>query len=92
MNKYITQTVIRKWGNSQGIRLSKEILSRMGLKEGDTIKINIHDGKMIIEKADRPKYANLKERLEAYYNKSLDEIYIESTQETDVDEPIGLEQ
>ena len=62
---FTTQTVIRKWGNSQGIRLSKEILSQMDLKEDDTIGISIYNGKMTIEKVNRPKYLNLAERLEA---------------------------
>ena len=29
--KYVIQTNIRRWGNSQGIRLPKEILSQMNL-------------------------------------------------------------
>ena len=44
MNMFTTQTIIRKWGNSQGIRLSKEILSQMNLNEDDTIGISIYDG------------------------------------------------
>jgi len=88
---YTTQTNIRKWGNSQGIRLSKEIMAWMDLKENDTVGINVCDGKMIIEKVNKPKYLNLQERLEAFYKKPLDEIYVESTQEADVDNPVGNE-
>lgn len=89
---YKTQTIIKKWGNSQGIRLSKEILSKMNLKENDTIGIDIFDGKMVIEKINKPKYLNLKERLEAFYKRPIEEIYVESTQEVDVGDPIGEEQ
>lgn len=89
---FTTQTVIKKWGNSQGIRLSKELLSQMDLKENDTVEININNGKMLIEKINKPKYLNLKERLEAYYKKPIDEIYVESTQEVDVGNPVGDEQ
>lgn len=89
---FTTQTVIKKWGNSQGIRLSKELLSQMDLKENDTIEININNGKMLIEKINKPKYLNLKERLEAYYKKPIDEIYVENTQEVDVGNPVGDEQ
>ena len=32
-NGYTVQTNIRRWGNSQGIRLSKEILAQMNLQE-----------------------------------------------------------
>ncbi len=91
MNEFTTQTVIRRWGNSQGIRLSKEILSQMNLKEDDTIGISICDGKMTIEKVNKPKYLNLAERLEAFYKRPIEEIYVESTQEVDVGDPQGNE-
>ena len=91
MNAFTTQTIIRRWGNSQGIRLSKEILSQMDLKEDDTIGISIYDGKMTIEKVNKPKYLNLEERLEAFYQRPIDEIYVESTQEVDVGDPKGNE-
>lgn len=91
VNKFISQTVIRRWGNSQGIRLSKEVMSQMNLKENDTIGINIYDGKMTIEKINKPKYLNLQERLEAFYKRPIDEIYVESTQEVDVGSPVGNE-
>ena len=89
---YATQTTIKKWGNSQGIRLSKEILLQMDLKENDTIGIDIYDGKMVIEKINKPKYLNLQERLEAFYKRPIEEIYVESTQEVDVGDPVGDEQ
>lgn len=91
VNVFTAQTVIRKWGNSQGIRLSKEILSQMNLKEDDTIGISIYDGKMTIEKINKPKYLNLKERLEAFYKRPIEEIYVESVQEVDVGDPVGNE-
>ena len=91
MNMFTTQTIIRKWGNSQGIRLSKEILSQMNLKEDDTIGISIYDGKMTIEKVNKSKYLNLEERLEAFYKRPIEEIYVESTQEVDVGDPKGNE-
>lgn len=89
---YATQTTIKKWGNSQGIRLSKEILLRMDLKENDTIGIDIYDGKMVIEKISKPRYLNLQERLEAFYKRPIEDIYVESTQEVDVGDPVGNEQ
>ena len=90
-NLFISQTAVRRWGNSQGIRLSKEIINRMNLKEDDEVSISIDDGKMIIDKINKPKYLNLKERLEAFYNKPIDEIYVESTQEVDTGVPKGEE-
>ena len=90
-NSYTIQTNIRRWGNSQGIRLSKEILAQMDLQENDTVGINIYDGKMTVEKVNKPKYLNLAERLEAFYKRPIDEIYVESTQEVDVGDPKGNE-
>ena len=91
-NSYTIQTNIRRWGNSQGIRLSKEILAQMDLQENDTVGIKIYDGKMTVEKINKPKYLNLTERLEAFYKRPIDEIYVESTQEVDVGDPVGNEQ
>lgn len=90
-NVYTMQTNIRRWGNSQGIRLTKEILAHMDLQENDTVGINICDGKMTVEKINKPKYLNLAERLEAFYKRPIDEIYVESTQEVDVGDPKGNE-
>ena len=90
-NVYSIQTNIRRWGNSQGIRLSKEIMTQMNLQENDTVGIKLYDGKMTIEKINKPKYLNLTERLEAFYKRPIDEIYVESTQEVDVGDPKGNE-
>lgn len=90
-NSYTIQTNIRRWGNSQGIRLSKEILAQMDLQENDTVGIKIYDGKMTVEKINKPKYLNLTERLEAFYKRPIDQIYVESTQEVDVGDPQGNE-
>lgn len=89
---FTSQTAVRRWGNSQAIRLSKEIINKMDLKENDNIEISINNGKMIIEKIDKHKYLNLRERLESFYNKPIDKIYVESTQEVDVGAPKGNEQ
>ena len=91
-NSYTIQTNIRRWGNSQGIRLSKEILAQMNLQENDTVGINVYNGKMTVEKINKPKYLNLEERLGAFYKRPIDEIYVESTQEVDVGAPVGNEQ
>lgn len=92
INVFTMQTIIRKWGNSQGIRLSKELLSKMDLKENDRVGINICDRKMTIEKINKPKYLNLQERLESFYKRPIDEIFVESSQEVEAGGPIGNEQ
>ena len=92
-NIFVVQTAIKKWGNSQGIRLSKEITKRMNLHENDMVDLSVdtENGRIIIEKTCRPKYSDLKERLEAFYNKPLDDIYVESDQDEDMGAPVGDE-
>lgn len=87
---FISQTAIKKWGNSQGIRLSKEIISSAGLKENDSVEISVNNGVITIKKV-KPKYLTLKERLEVFYNKPIDDIYVESSQEVDVGTHVGNE-
>ena len=52
---------IRKIGNSEGIIIPKEVLSRMGLKAGDTLQIS-EDGSAI---ALRPDQADLARQMKA---------------------------
>ena len=63
----------------------------MDLQENDTVGINVYDGKMTVEKINKPKYLNLAERLEAFYKRPIEEIYVESTQEVDVGDLKGNE-
>ena len=42
--------VITKWGNSQGIRLSKDVLSSANLKIGDGIEIIANENEIVIKK------------------------------------------
>lgn len=90
-NDYMLKTNVRRWGNSQGIRLPKELMSQMNLKENDAIGICVKDGKMMIEKLNNQKYPSLKERLEDFYKKPIDEIFVESAQEFDAGSPVGDE-
>jgi antitoxin MazE len=40
---------ISKWGNSQGLRMPKDIMESLHLHVGDDVSITIVDGKVIIE-------------------------------------------
>ena len=40
---------ISKWGNSQGLRMPKDIMDSLHLQVGDNVNITILDGKVIIE-------------------------------------------
>ena len=50
------KTKILKWGNSQGIRFSKELLERVGLSVDDPIDISVsNNDEIIISKANKEK-------------------------------------
>ena len=40
---------ISKWGNSQGLRMPKDIMETLHLQVGDDVNITILDGKVILE-------------------------------------------
>lgn len=42
------QTKIQKWGNSQGLRLNKELLQSAGFKIGDEVEIKLEGGTLVI--------------------------------------------
>ncbi|MBT9543861.1 MAG: AbrB/MazE/SpoVT family DNA-binding domain-containing protein [Candidatus Sericytochromatia bacterium] len=42
-------TKLQKWGNSQGLRLSKEILSSLHLAVGDEVEVSVEQGRIVIE-------------------------------------------
>ena len=45
-------TKIKKWGNSQGIRISRDILRILKWKIDDEVNIKIEENKLIIEKSN----------------------------------------
>ena len=44
---------IQKWGNSQGLRISKNLLSDAQLDVGDEVDISVKEGIMIVTPAKR---------------------------------------
>ncbi|MCI0336392.1 MAG: AbrB/MazE/SpoVT family DNA-binding domain-containing protein [Acidobacteria bacterium] len=46
---------IQKWGNSQGLRLTKHVLDDAGISIGDDVEIIVGKNEIIIKKA-RPKF------------------------------------
>ena len=59
-------TSIQKWGNSQGVRLSKNILSIAGFPETGAVKIVAEPDRIIIQKVGKRKYQTLQELFEGY--------------------------
>ncbi len=43
------QTKIQKWGNSQGLRLAKNLLEDARLGVGDGVDVSVRDGIIVIE-------------------------------------------
>ena len=41
-------TKVQKWGNSQGLRISKELLSNADINVGDAVDIAVHDGALVV--------------------------------------------
>ena len=49
---------VQKWGNSQGLRLSKQLLDQADLSVGDEVEIVVGEQQILVKKAARskPKY------------------------------------
>ena len=41
-------TKVQKWGNSQGVRLSKELLSTADIEVGDAVEVSVRDGTLTV--------------------------------------------
>jgi antitoxin MazE len=85
------QATIQKWGNSQGIRIPKAFLEALGMKENDTVELSRMDNNIVVTKVEPQKYSDLSERLEAFYKKPIDKIYVESEAEISTGDPVGGE-
>ena len=76
---------IQKWGNSQGIRLAKNLLADAQLGVGDEVDISVKDGIIIVTPAKRIRGRyNLKDLVAR-----IPESY--KTREVDWGEPVGKE-
>lgn len=63
----VIRTIVRPWGNSQGIRISREILSALGIQANDEVDMKLEQGRLIISKTVRRK--TLEEYANAYGGK-----------------------
>ena len=73
------QTQIKNWGNSQGIRLSKEAMQEAGFEPDEILTLTVSRGQIILQKKFRHK--TLKERMDEYGGK------LELVEEMDFGEP-----
>ena len=54
------QTQVKAWGNSQGVRISKEVLQAAAISIDDTLDIKVSDGMIMLVKPFR--HQTLEER------------------------------
>ena len=64
---YVMVTQVKAWGNSQGIRLSKELLALAGIENNDFLDIQVVDGTILLKKKYR--HRTLEERAEEFNGK-----------------------
>lgn len=77
------QAQIKEWGNSQGVRIPKEVLRDAGISLNEVLDITVSDGVITLSKALR--HRTLEERAKEYGGKlNLDGEY-------DWGEPVGRE-
>lgn len=63
------QAQVKEWGNSQGIRLSKEILKSAGFALNEVLDVTVSNGVIVLEKTFRHK--TLEERAAEFDGKLL---------------------
>lgn len=75
---------IKVGGNSQGIRLSKELLTLAGIKNNDILEVELQNGNIVLKKVKRG-HRTLEEREEKYGGK------LGTYEKFDWGEPVGRE-
>ena len=61
------KTLVRPWGNSQGIRISRELLNLLGIAVNEEVALSIDNNRLIISKIVQRK--SLEEYAEPYGGK-----------------------
>ena len=77
-------TRVQKWGNSQGLRLPKQVLDLADIAVGEEVEIAVTNHQIIVKKTARPKYdlAELVARIPKGYK----------AKEVDWGRPVGKEE
>lgn len=65
---------LQRWGNSDGIRIPKSILSSLHMKTNDVLLIEQVEDKIVISKSNKEK-VSLKELFQQYHGKNLAKEY-----------------
>lgn len=64
---------LTKWGNSFGIRIPKNILDELSIKENDNLEIIVKNNQIILRKNEYDEF-NIREMAESYYNKPFSQL------------------
>lgn len=75
---------VKAWGNSQGIRLPKELLALTGIQQDDYLDVEIVDGDIMLKKTKK-RHRTLEERAKEFGGK------LGPYEEFDWGEPVGRE-
>jgi antitoxin MazE len=78
-------TKVQKWGNSQGLRLAKQVLEDAHISVGDNVDVTIRDGTIIIAPIQRIRGKRSLQELVSRIPKNYE------TGEIDWGKPIGRE-
>ena len=57
------EAVVKKWGNSLGIRIPNLIVRELSLKDGSSVDINEKDKKIIIKPLPKPKLSEMLDKI-----------------------------
>ena len=77
------QIQLKSWGDSQGIRFSKELLAAAGIQPNDTLDVKVENGQIILSRSFQ--HRTLRERAAAFGGK------LNLSEEVDWGEPQGNE-
>lgn len=58
------QVALKQWGNSQGIRIPKNILEKLNIHESDILQLEVENDSIVIRKSF--KHKTFEERLQEY--------------------------
>jgi len=75
---------VQKWGNSQGLRLSIQVLALADIAVGDNVEIIVHDRQILLKKLGRSRHdlSELVSRISKGY----------TAEEVDLGPPVGKEE
>ena len=61
------KTIVRPWGNSQGIRISKDLLNLLGISINEEVDLSVEDNRLVVSKSVQRK--SLEEYAQPYGGK-----------------------